>query len=121
VLRANTLVFLAIALLGPGCNLTGPCENSQAIRVPSPDERLAAWVFVRSCGATTADSVQVSVLPASAAPPREAGNAFIIEHQSTVIAKWPAPRQLLISYEPLGEAFKKESQIGDVTVSYREE
>jgi hypothetical protein len=121
VLRSNTLVFLALTVLGAGCELTGPCENSEGARIPSPDGRLAAWVFVRSCGATTADSVHVSVLPASATGTREVGNTFIIEDKSTVIAEWPAPRQLLVSYESLGRVFKKESQVGEVTVSYRED
>jgi hypothetical protein len=87
----------------------------------SPDEHLVAWVFVRGCGATTTDSVQVSVLPASAGAPSDAGNTFIMEQGSNVVAEWPAARQLSISYEPLGEIFKKEVRVGEVSVSYREQ
>ena len=119
MLRVRSLTFLAIGVLGLGCNLTGPCENAQAIDISSPDGGLAAWVFVRDCGATTAKSVHVSILPTSDDPPRDAGNTFIIEQESTVIAEWPAPGQLLISYEPLGEVFKKESSVAGVVVSYR--
>jgi hypothetical protein len=106
-------------LLGAGCDLTGPCENTPIIDIPSPDKRLAVWVFVRDCGATTAKGVHVSIRPASAGPPRDAGNTFIIEQETTVVAEWPAPGQLVISYEPLGEVFKKESHVGEVAVSYR--
>jgi hypothetical protein len=89
------------------------------VRIPSPDERFAAWVFVRGCGATTADSAQLSVLPASSGPPREAGNALIVEHSPTVIAEWRAPGELLVSYEAAGRVFKQEAQVGEVSISYQ--
>ena len=114
------VVYLAAVVLGIGCGLGDPCDNSQPIRVPSPDESAAAWVFVRDCGATTAKSVQVSVLPASDGAPREAGNTFIIGAESTVVAEWTAAGQLVISYEPLAEIFKREVRVGEVEVAYRE-
>lgn len=119
-LRMWSVVHLAAVVLGIGCGVIDPCENSQQSRVPSPDEEVAAWVFIRDCGATTAKSVQVSVVPASDGAPSEAGNTFIIGGESTVVAEWQAAGQLVISYEPLAEIFKREVRVGEVEVSYRE-
>ena len=110
------LLVLSVATLGAGCNLPDLCDNVPLSRAPSPDGEMVAWVFVRGCGATTANSVQVSVLPASVDLPGDAGNAFIIEQESGVVAEWSAPRQLLVSYDPLAEVFKKEVWVGGVTV-----
>jgi hypothetical protein len=121
VRRSRSLAVLASLLLAAGCDLTEPCENAPIIDIPSPDKRLAAWVFVRDCGATTAKAVHVSVRPASAGLPRDPGNTLIIEQEATVVAEWVSPTQLLISYEPLGEIFKKESHVGEVAVSYLEQ
>jgi hypothetical protein len=121
VLRSFAFSFVTIAVLSAGCDLTGPCVNSPVIDIPSPNGDLKAWVFVRDCGATTAKSVQVSVLPVENATPSGSGNTFIIDQQSTVVAEWPEPRKLLISYEPRGDVFKQEIQVAGVEVSYRKE
>lgn len=119
MVRRNAIALLAVAILGAGCDLD-PCENSNLRRIPSPDQHWVAWIFVRGCGATTGNSVQVSVLRASATAPSDGGNVFIIEQDSGVATEWAAPRELAISYEPRGEVFKQETQIGEVSVSYRE-
>src|SRR5687767_10343542 len=49
------------ALLLFGCDM---CGNDIQLTVVSPDRKLKAVVFERSCGATTGFSTQVSVLPA---------------------------------------------------------
>ena len=116
-------VSLALVLFtfAVSCVITGPCENSPIIEIPSTDSSVSAWVFVRDCGATTARSTQVSILDAGEDPPRGAGNAFIIDVEAQVVATWRESDRVIISYEEIGEVMKQESAIGAVSITYRAE
>jgi hypothetical protein len=120
MLRAGMTFLSLISFLAMSCDLVDPCGNSEVLRLPSPGGRAVAWIFVRDCGATTGYSVHVSVLPTSSTAPRDGGNAFIIGQRSGVSAEWGSPQDLTISYKPAGEIFKKESRVGEVSVTYRE-
>jgi hypothetical protein len=110
---------IAFALAGLSCGDAGLCENSSQVEIPSPDGSLAAWVFIRGCGATTLNSVHVSVTPAGSAPPEDSGNVFILEPVTAVAVKWPAERELSISRDPGGgKVLKQESRVGEVAVTY---
>jgi hypothetical protein len=61
-LRHLTLAALAPAPALAGCGDAG-CGNAVLQDLPSPEGRRHAVVFTRDCGATTAFSTQVSVLP----------------------------------------------------------
>jgi TonB family protein len=50
------------------------CGNEILSRMPSPDGKLDAVVFKRSCGATTPFYTEISILPAGAPLKNEAGN-----------------------------------------------
>ena len=78
------------------------CENTSQTQVPSPDGALRAWVFIRSCGATTLNSVHVSILPASDAVPDQAGNTFVHEPVGGVRVAWPSPREVSIAHDAGG-------------------
>ena len=65
---------MSACLLLPSC-----CENERPFGHLSPDGKWKYVTFSRNCGATTADNFQVSVLPATALMPTEAGNAFIAD------------------------------------------
>ena len=54
----------------------GMCGNEVLAEYPSPNGRLKAVVFERSCGATTGFSTQVSILSASSSLENEGGNLF---------------------------------------------
>lgn len=111
VLSLTLLVLLS-------CGDAALCENSSQVEIPSPDAELAAWVFIRGCGATTSSSAHVSILPADSSPPAEAGNTFIIEPILEVSVEWSGEHQVLISHSAGAEIFKQEYQVAGVTVSY---
>ena len=113
----NAIAVVAMAFLS--CNDAGLCENSAQVEIPSPDQRLGAWVFIRGCGATTKNSVHVTVLPAGSPPPADAGNTFAREPVSAVRVEWSSKDQLLITHQRGGNVFKQESEVAGVAVSYR--
>src|SRR5438270_5911065 len=56
---AFTIVLLSLC----GC-MPDPCANAQISEAVSPDGKLRAVTFRRDCGATTKETVQVSIIPA---------------------------------------------------------
>ena len=116
----RSAIALGLAAVASGCDLTGPCENSPIAEIASIDGSVSAWVFVRDCGATTARSTQVSILRAGEGPPVDAGNAFVIDAESQVVATWRESSRISISFERTGEIFKQESVVAGVEISYEE-
>jgi hypothetical protein len=114
-------LLIAIALLSPGCSLTGECENSAIRSSVSPDGTLNAWVFVRNCGATTPYSTHVSVLSASADSPKDAGNTFVIQERPAVSVEWASPSELAVTFPRHGKVFHQEPAVSGITVSYHPE
>lgn len=117
-IRISLLTVLAVTTL-LSCSDEGLCENSSQIEIPSPDQKLRAWVFIRGCGATTTNSVHVTVQAAGSPPPAEAGNTFVREPVSEVRVEWPSARELLITHQRGGNVSKQESEVAGVTISYR--
>jgi len=113
------LAVLAAALACQDAQDAATCENASHVEIPSPDEQLSAWVFVRSCG--DASSAHVSILPAGAAPPAEAGNAFVVDPIVAVSVEWPGDHRLHVTHGSAGEVSKQEYQVAGVTVTYRTE
>ena len=116
---SRLLVVIAVAALG--CGDAGLCDNSSPVEIASPDRELVAWIFIRGCGATVGDSVQVSILPAGSAPPDDAGNTFIMEKRGGVRVDWTADRELQISHAPANPISKRETEVAGVKVSYEVE
>jgi hypothetical protein len=110
-------VIAAAALLS--CSGAEPCENSSPVEIPSPDHKLGAWIFIRGCGVTAPNSVQVTVLPAGSEPPAESGNTFIRAPVAAVRVEWPSAHELLITHQGGGNVSKQESQVAGVAVSYK--
>jgi hypothetical protein len=110
---------VAVAIASLSCGDAGLCENSSQVEIPSPDHKLGAWVFIRGCGATTSNSVHVTVLPAGSEPPADAGNTFGREPVTAVRVEWPSPRELLITHQRGGFVSKQESEVAGVAVSYQ--
>ena len=103
--------------------LSGCCENERRSEHFSPDGKWKYVTFSRNCGATTADNFQVSVLPATALMPTEAGNVFIADDnhgEAAFVAdpEWLPPHTLQITYSTKARIFKKESRVAVVDVSY---
>jgi len=121
-LRRHSLLFVGltlVAVVGLGA-CESPCVNEVVRRIPSPDNRLEAVIFERGCGATTAGSTQVSLLPKGAELPDEPANVFVINHPSTAAAEWTGPDRLLITYPAGARVVKSETAHEGVTITYRE-
>jgi hypothetical protein len=101
---------VAIASLAAGCIVLllgvalflsswsdGLCANVPTATLASPGGRLKGVSFSRNCGATTDFSQQLSVLPASARLPKDAGNAFIAGRHETFSFHWTGPRSIEIT------------------------
>jgi hypothetical protein len=125
---ALALVALLALATSPGC--WSPCENELVSTTPSPDGRVKAVVFVRSCGATTPVVTELSVLPADASvPPRGWPNALTLsddpDHpiQRTLEAidvqlKWTATRRLSVSFPRAAVADKRATSVSGVGIQY---
>lgn len=93
------------------------CENKLLQETPSPDGTLKAVLFERNCGATTAYSYQISVLPGNAQLPNSPGNAFSSYVQNPSL-QWDGDRQILIETPKTGR-YRAEKKVGDVSVRYQ--
>jgi len=107
-----TAIFLA------GCNALDPCENVLLRQAMSLDGKLKAVVFSRGCGATTSESVQISILQASAVLPNEAGNIFVAE-EANIYVKWLSTSQLQITVPAKAQIFHKQQKHGAIQIVYK--
>ena len=118
-MASRLCVVMALAALG--CGDAGLCENSSQVEIASPDQQRVAWIFIRGCGATVGDSIQVSILPAGSPLPEDAGNTFVMDERGEVRVDWSADRELVISHEPTDRISKHETEVAGVKVSYEVE
>jgi hypothetical protein len=106
-----------------GLFLTGCCGNEDPVEYPSPGGKWKYVTFERNCGATIESNFQVSVLPASAALPNEAGNVFIGDDHhgaASYVAEleWIDSNTLQIRYSSKARIFRQESRIGPIEIKY---
>jgi len=74
-----------------------PCSNSILSAKPSPNGELKAVIFTRDCGATTAYSRQVSIVPASTDLPNVGGKVFVAKGEPELEVTWINDASLTIS------------------------
>lgn len=121
------IIFAVAAVVISGCS--GGCENSLLSEVGSPNGRLSAVLFARSCGATTADSTQISVVRAGVVP-AASGNAFVADanHGAAdgsagggpwVEAVWVDDDNLIVKYDAQARVFTEQPHIAGVKVTYQ--
>lgn len=122
---------LALALFGlAACGKSEPlCKNTVQREAVSPDGKLKAVLFERSCGATTGFSSQISILPVGATE-TEKGNAFIADTAGglapaaawggpDVELEWTSPAALTLSYAPRARLIIAEPSVRGVTISHK--
>ena len=93
------------------------CANAQVAEYVSPDGNLKAVIFHRDCGATTKETIQVSIIPANKSLPNRAGNVFVADGTPIVVVRWITDHHLNISGNASG-AFKAERSFEDIQVTY---
>lgn len=113
------LVVGALCLLAGCASLNfDMCGNTITRQAISPDGKLKAVVFSRDCGATTSESVQVSLVEATAPLPDEAGNIFIAE-QANIYIKWLSASKLQITVPANIKVSEQEAKYGAVVILYK--
>ena len=122
--RATTSAVLALLA---GCSTTSvgrpPCANHVLRESVAPGGNAKAVIFERDC--MIAATIQVSLVPADARPPRETGNVFTIgagrhsfQGRPVVSVAWSGPDRLTISYTRGAAVMKSEGRVGPVEVDY---
>ena len=105
---------LLISLIFSSCDF---CGNQILEKQVSPNGQWQLIKFDRDCGATTGNSIQISILPNNIALGNEAGNTFVSEVDS-VSMQWIGEKEVLIRYPEYLKTYTKEASIQTVRVSY---
>ena len=107
-----TLIYFSYKSLSDGM-----CENSVLSEELSPDKSLKAVSFIRGCGATTSDSLNVSVIPRDEQV--DTGNIYVAEvisNKQKITINWLSTDHLVIhTIKPL-RIFKAEKRIHSVNI-----
>ena len=109
------LLAYACALVA-GCDAM--CDNELVKSVTSPDGSKKAVAFVRGCGATTADSTQVSIVSNWRGAPSGSGNLLIVEGKPAIEMSWISDSALRIANTGPGRIFKQEDNVKGSSVRY---
>lgn len=118
---------ILVLLCSAACDV---CENQVVSIAPSPNGLVRAFLFTRSCGATTGFSTQISIIPSDAKLPNERGNTFIadsdhgrvpIENNGELKVRmtWLSNDQLLVEYPKGARLFRSENTRRRIHIEYR--
>jgi len=125
--RLAKALFVGVALIVTlACS---PCDNEVVSVQPSPDGRVKAVVFTRTCGATTPFVTEVSIVPANAGMPRGWANALTLEDDPEnpvkrgadaieVRLRWESDLRLSVLFPRAAKVGKRDSKVGVVEVVY---
>jgi hypothetical protein len=130
ILLRPALLLMVLSSLTASSGCLSPCDNELVSTHPSPDGRLQAVIFIRSCGATTPVVTELSVLPADArVPPHgwpntlaltdDPGHPIQRNHEAIdVLLKWTSPRRLEVSYPRAALVGKRAVNVSGVNIEY---
>lgn len=113
VIGSIVLFFLAIYLL---MVTFGPCENNIKSSISSLDGKYVAHTFTRDCGATTAESYQLTILKSGKALKNKGGNTFVSKERFDV--EWTGDKVLTVTYPVSASTFEMDEKVGSVTITY---
>ncbi|MBK9980973.1 MAG: hypothetical protein IPP15_00880 [Saprospiraceae bacterium] len=124
--RPNIIYCLLFAVVLKSCNIAGDCSNRIYKEVFNSNHEFKVVKFDRGCGATTGNSIQLSILKAVDSLPNEGGNLFIcnskvggyIERDTSVQITWLTNNEILVKYDRDQTVFKKESLIKNFQITY---
>lgn len=115
--RFASLAFGCFVLVG--CD--DLCSNALKQRIPAPDGGKDAVVFERDCGATTAPSMQLSIVDPGDLP-SDGGNALTTElrdDRKSISLSWVTPDRLLVTIPKDAELFEQNTSVSGVRIEYR--
>lgn len=107
------------------------CGNTLVDEVISPDGARKVVVFQRSCGATTDDTTQVSILPADSPLPDDIGNLVTADTDHgrappgpaggpRLLVVWRGGSNLTVFHHPNARLFGAPSNLGSISIEYLE-
>lgn len=97
------------------------CANTLQQRIAAPDASRDAVVFERDCGATTAPSIQLSIVDPGELP-SGGGNALtteLLDDRDSINVSWVAPDHLLVTIPKDAELFEQKAEVAGVRIEYR--
>jgi hypothetical protein len=94
------------------------CGNDINQKIPSPNGENVAYIFERSCGATTGFSPQLSVLDNDEEFQNESGNTFRSNKEFSV--EWLNENNLKVIYDISSEINKMDKKVNGIMVQYVE-
>lgn len=106
------LIFLMLLISGCADDL---CGNEVIESIESPNEEYIAYVFKRSCGATTKDSFQLSVLKKGETLQNKKGNVYISGGDFEI--EWSKENELTVTYWS-SDVYKKEAKFKGIRIDY---
>jgi hypothetical protein len=113
------LTVLILTYILSACDTTSGCSNTIMNRINSLDSQSKILIFGRDCGATTANSIQISVLKAKDSLPNDGGNIFISNARGNVEASWVNEKIIRIKYNRNLEIYKKDSLVSGFEIVYQ--
>lgn len=96
----------------------GPCENNIQSSSISSDGTYVAHTFTRDCGATTAESYQLSILKLGKALKNKGGNTFVSKEAFDV--EWTNDNALTVTFPKSARTYEMDEKVGKVTINYVE-
>ena len=126
VIGMARLVIIYCCLLLSACS--DVCQNQIISETASPDHKQSVVLFQRDCGATSAFTTQISILPPGEKP-EGTGNVFVADddHGTAPAGSWGGPwvsvkwldsNHLQVTYAEGSRVFDQTENVGGVTVSF---
>ena len=95
------------------------CSDKLLRRLDSPDGKFSLNLFSRSCGATTADSIQANIQPVASQLNSEKYQPFlVVDAPLTVAPTWNEARQITVRLGGVGQIYRSDAKSGSVQIKY---
>jgi hypothetical protein len=108
--------LLALAVVSTSCD--PGCGNEVTQVATSPSGSMTILAFVRSCGATTGFSTQVSIVRGVEKQVSGAGNVFVVEGRPPLGVRWLSDSEVVVSRPGPGRIVLQETEVKGVKVAY---
>ncbi|QGQ46330.1 DUF5412 family protein [Metabacillus sediminilitoris] len=95
------------------------CGNDIKQKIPSPNGENVAYIFERSCGATTGFSPQLSILNKDDDFQNESGNTFRSDKDFSV--EWIDEKNLKVIYDKSSETCEMDKKVNGINIEYVDE
>ncbi len=127
-MKLQRLVYLSFVFALTQCNfnVTGDCKNHIYQQIENQSKTYKIIKFDRGCGATTGNSIQLSLVSFKDSLPNQGGNLFIsnskvggyVERDTSANASWLTDRTILIKHDKDLDIFKKATSVGTIKIVY---